>query len=322
MRVESDLLRCPVCKGRLEDLEEGWRCTSCVIDYPLYEELPDMVPADTSGIKSSEREHYTDLIDYYLRMHDTWKESPFYNHSHEDFLGDLRKLPAGSLILEVGCGLGTDGLRLLRSGYRVVETEIAPGSLSEARRLHVGGGFGDSSAHLLADGENLPFAEDTFDGAFMVASLHHLPDPVCCLREIRRVVKPGGIFVLGTELNNWQFRTIFPVGKRVILLIYRMLGKGTYRPETVSEGDKETEGFSAKELQAMFKTAGFSRLDLKPAGYIAAMVSFLELEISDHIGRNLRLFPLESAALKADAFLERIKILAPYPWHWNAVAYM
>ena len=203
----------------------------------------------------------------------------------------------------------------------MVETEIAPGSLREARRLHHDHGFADTCAHLLADAESLPFADGAFDGAFMVASLHHLQEPVSCLREIRRVIKPGAIFVLGTELNSWQHQTIFPVGKRFLLLIYRMLGKGSYHSETVSEADSQTEGFSAKDLQAMFKAAGFSRLELKPAGYLAALVSFLELLISGHIGRNIRLFPLESAALKVDALLERIKILAPYPWHWNALAY-
>ena len=322
MRIESDLLRCPVCKGSLNEIEGGWRCASCGLDYPLCDGFPDLVPPSISSLKRSERSHYTDLIDFYLRMHETWKGSPFYNHVHDDFLGDLKRLPAGSLILEVGCGLGSDGLKLLRSGYRVVETEIAPGSLGEARRLHHDHGFSDSCAHLLADAENLPFAEGTFDGAFMVASLHHLQEPVSCLREIRRVIKPGGIFVLGTELNSWQHQTIFPVGKRVILFIYRMLGKGNYHPETVSEADNLTEGFSAKELQAMFKTAGFSSLELKPAGFLAAMLLFLELEISSHIGRSTRLFPLESVALKVDAFLERISILAPYPWHWNAVAYV
>ena len=321
MRIESGLLRCPVCKGSLNKLEDGWRCTFCGIDYPLCDGFPDLVPPSISDLKKSERRHYTDLIDFYLRGHEMWKGSPFYNHVHKDFLDDLRKLPARSLILEVGCGLGSDGLELLRSGYRVVETEIAPGSLREARRLQVDDGFSDSCAHLLADAENLPFAENTFDGALIVATLHHLPDPVCFLREIRRVIKPGGIFVIGTELNSWQFRTIFPVGKRFIQLVYRILGKGSYKAETVSEADDLTEGFSAKDLQAMFEAAGFSRLELKPAGYLAALVYFLAVLISGYIGRDLRLFPLESAALKVDALLERIKILAPYPWHWNALAY-
>jgi SAM-dependent methyltransferase len=307
MRLESDLLRCPVCKGSLSERDDGWLCSSCGIDYQPCEGFPDLVSPHVSDLKRSERSHYTDLIDFFVSTHEKWKDSPFYNYVHERFLNDLRTLPAGSLILEVGAGIGTDGLKVLRSGYRLVE------------RDH---GFGDSCAHLLADAEELPFADDAFDGAFMVACLHHLPEPLSCLREIRRVVKPGGILVLGTELNSWQHKTIFPVGKRVIQFIYRMLGKGGYKAETVSEADDLTEGFSAGDLRAMLEAAGFSRFELKPAGYLAAATVFFELEISGHLGRPIRMYPLESAAIKVDSYLERINFLAPYPWHWNAVAYV
>jgi hypothetical protein len=127
---------------------------------------------------------------------------------------------------------------------------------------------------------------------------------------------------MGTELNGWQHQTIFPAGKRVIQFIYKMLGRDSYKTGTVSEADDLTEGFSEKDLIEIFTGAGFSSFELKPAGYLAAMVVFLELETSRYVGRNIRLYPVERIGMKVDTFLERISVLKPYPWHWNAVAYV
>jgi ubiquinone/menaquinone biosynthesis C-methylase UbiE/uncharacterized protein YbaR (Trm112 family) len=320
MAVAEEILRCPSCRGPLEREAQELACPACGILYTMLDGLWDLLPPQSSGLKLSERKHYTDKIDYYLNMHATWRDSPFYLHYHGSFLENLRQLPADSLILEVGCGLGTDGLELLRSGYRVVETDIAPGQLREARRLHRHSGYGESCDHLLADAERLPFADDSFDGAFMVACLHHLPDPLRSLREIVRVLKPGGIFALGTEPNNWQHHTIYPPGRILFKAVTRLLGKGVSTEDMVSEADKLTEGFSWKQLDELFSEAGFRQWSLKPAGYLSAAIFFLTTELSQLIKYDIRLFPLEKLVIPIDEALGGMPLLNRYPWHWNALA--
>ncbi len=319
MDVE-EILCCPTCKGPLEEVSSALRCPDCEVSYSRHEGLWDLLPPGSSSLKLSERSHYTEKMDYYLRMHATWCGSPFYRHFHSSFLDELRRLPHGSLILETGCGLGHDGLELLRSCYRVVETDIAPGQLSQARRLHEEGGYSGTSSHLLADAEHLPFAPGSFDGAFMVASLHHLPDPLAALREMRRVLRPGGVLVIGTEPNNWQNYTIYPLGKLLLKLVRLFTHKPLGGEEMVSEADKLTEGFSRSQLEGLLREAGFARIELKPAGYLSAAVFFLSTEFSQIVGRDIRLFPLERAAIPLDEKLGGLPMLSRYPWHWNAVA--
>ncbi len=318
--IADDILRCPDCKGRLERDGASLACPACSTAYGRLNGMWDLIPYSSSALKLSEREHYTEKIDYYLSMHATWCGSPFYRHFHAAFLDDLRRLPRGSLILETGCGLGHDGSELLRGGYRVVETDISPGSLAEARRRHEEEGFSASSEHILADAENLPFAAGSCDGAFMVASLHHLPDPLAALREIMRVLRPGGIFALGTEPNSWQNHTIYPLGKMLLSAARRISGRPIETGDMVSEADKLTEGFSRDQLEGLLREAGFEDINLKPAGYLSAALFFLSTELSQLVGRNLRFFPLEKALLPLDEALGRLPLLSRYPWHWNAFA--
>jgi ubiquinone/menaquinone biosynthesis C-methylase UbiE/uncharacterized protein YbaR (Trm112 family) len=320
MDITEGILCCPVCKGSLDSAETELTCAACTAAYGRSDGMWDLIPPAASQLKLSEREHYSHNTDYYLRMHETWRGSPFYRHYHASFLNDLRALAVGSLVLETGCGLGHDGLELLRCGYRVVETDISPGQLSEARRLHAQEGFGDTSAHLLADAENLPFSSGSFDGAFMVASLHHLPDPLASLREVRRVLRPGGILVLGTEPNSWQNYTIYPLGKLLLKSARLITGKPVGGEEMVSEADKLTEGFSRSQLEGLLQEAGLDHVELKPAGYLSAAVFFLSTEFSQMVGRDLRLFPLEKALIPLDEALGRLPFFSSFPWHWNAAA--
>lgn len=98
---------------------------------------------------------------------------------------------AGARLLEVGCGMGTDLLQFARGGAQVTGVDLTPRSIEISRRhLAVYGEHGDFA---ITDCETLPFAGDSFDVVYSNGVLHHTPDTAGAVREIHRVLRPGGL---------------------------------------------------------------------------------------------------------------------------------
>jgi len=94
-------------------------------------------------------------------------------------------------LLEVGCGMGTDLLQFARGGARVTGVDLTPRSLEiTRRRFHL---YGERGTFLVTDGERLPFGDESFDVVYSNGVLHHTPDTTGAVREIHRVLVPGGI---------------------------------------------------------------------------------------------------------------------------------
>jgi len=101
----------------------------------------------------------------------------------------LARLPSGARILDLGCSDGSHMDRL-GSGGSVVGVDVSLPQLLQAREI----------APVVAGvGECLPFGPDSFDLVYVSHVLHHASDHREVLREIRRVLKPGGVaFIVET----------------------------------------------------------------------------------------------------------------------------
>ncbi len=96
----------------------------------------------------------------------------------------------GKRVLEVGCGAGVDLARFARGGAEVTGVDLAPAAIDLART-----NFAQQQLHgdfHVADGERLPFADDTFDLVYAHGVVQYTADPQAFVDECRRVLKPGG----------------------------------------------------------------------------------------------------------------------------------
>ena len=96
---------------------------------------------------------------------------------------------AGKRVLEVGVGMGADYLEWLKGGAIATGVDLSSMSLARARQRCEMAGY-TPDLHE-ADAEHLPFADNSFDIVYSYGVMHHSPDPAQCIREARRVLKPG-----------------------------------------------------------------------------------------------------------------------------------
>jgi ubiquinone/menaquinone biosynthesis C-methylase UbiE len=106
----------------------------------------------------------------------------------------LRHLHKGSRVLDVGCGPGTITLGLAQavSPGEVVGVDLQERVVERARALASERGVANVRFEV-ADAYEMPFADGTFDAVLEHRVLMHLSDPVRGLREVRRVLRPGGV---------------------------------------------------------------------------------------------------------------------------------
>jgi len=96
----------------------------------------------------------------------------------------------GLSVLEIGCGLGTDGAQFAKAGARYTGVDLTEAAIDLARRRFEISGL--AGTFQVADAENLGFGDASFDRVYSHGVLHHTPDTARAISEIHRVLKPGG----------------------------------------------------------------------------------------------------------------------------------
>ncbi len=101
--------------------------------------------------------------------------------------------PAGSRVLEAGCGVGAQTVTLAANSPDALITsiDISEASVAEARRKVEAAGFTNAQFQQ-GDLFHLPFEPESFDHVFVCFVLEHLTHPVAALRKLKEHLRPGG----------------------------------------------------------------------------------------------------------------------------------
>ena len=165
-----------------------------------------------------------------------WLNRFLFEPAHAMLLKEIRSLPSGR-VLDVGCGTGELAGRLADRGWEVVGLDLCESMVRRAQYKLNGNAAGVRLT--VADSECLPFNGGAFDLVTCANSFHHYPHQEVVIRELYRVLKPGGRLLL---LDGWSDHFL---GRIIYDVVITRVEGGT-----ICHRD-------APALYAMFRRAGF-----------------------------------------------------------------
>lgn len=152
------------------------------------------------------------------------------------FIGETK----GERILDVGCGIGGCA-STIEDCLEYTGIDISDVAIAQAAAVYNKPNF----KFIAMDAQELKFPDKYFDTVIAREVIEHLQEPQKCLKEIERVLKPGGVMVL-TSPNRDSLH----------LRVNRMLGHGDFMCSI-----DHIKEFSFREMMAMIKQAGLYAID-------------------------------------------------------------
>lgn len=119
----------------------------------------------------------------------------------------------GLKVLEIGCGLGTDGAQFAEAGADYTGVDLTEAAVDLARkRFEL---FDLQGKFQIADAESLDFEDESFDLVYSHGVLHHTPETGKAVREIHRILRPGGrAVVMLYHRGSYNYRVNISVLRR------------------------------------------------------------------------------------------------------------
>ena len=165
-------------------------------EYKFFKDIPDLFLEDGNSLTKIQSDFYNDVkfpnyddVEDFGSLLDKSRRSIFVKKLDDE-------IPMGSNILEAGCGTGQMSIILSRYARQIYGIDLSKGSLIEAKQFINSNDI--KSVHLFRMNIfKLFFEENTFDVIISNGVLHHTYNPKLAFSKLIRVLKPGGIIVIG-----------------------------------------------------------------------------------------------------------------------------
>jgi ubiquinone/menaquinone biosynthesis C-methylase UbiE/uncharacterized protein YbaR (Trm112 family) len=246
LSIESDLWVCPVCHGALADSAhdrggQACACAKCSLTFPIVEGMPVLVRSSACHLEEMQRSIRENPAWYESAQLEWYDRGPCRHHLAQRrryVEGVLREwlAPSGRAkrLLDLGCGDGANARWLVHFTERLEGCDYNLLRLKRCRNL-----LGNKIQLCLADVHELPYPDDAFDVVFFNHVLEHIRDDIAALRSVRRVLRPGGLLVLGVP----------NAGCACMRLAYRL------QPKLVANSD-HVQSYTAPLIEERCREAG------------------------------------------------------------------
>ncbi|HEV8051838.1 MAG TPA: class I SAM-dependent methyltransferase [Parachlamydiaceae bacterium] len=178
--------------------------------------------------------------------------------------------------LDVGCGSGNYTEAIFKQGFQITGIDISEEMLRKAKLKN------DSIDWIYGDARNMPFLNDSFNGATCVLATHHIKDIEIAFREVFRVIKNGS-FVIFTafpeQMKSYWLNQYFP---KMMQKAQRLMASSELIAEVLFKAGfhdiKIDKFFVTKDLQDWFLHAGKYRPEIYLDPQVRAGISTFAIE--------------------------------------------
>lgn len=307
--LEERIICCPACRKSLTLVpvseNEVLQCTACQSRYPISAGSPLLI-MPVSGNQATKEDIQVFWGELYKAAYAHNDEMKPERLAFSSQLKDLERLfrhrehlaveempihaLSGEKILEIGSGAGVHSVYFSSKGAHVVSMDITLERVeATAAKLDCVGKNGANLA-VQGDAERLPFEDGTFDIVYSNGVLHHTPKTDQAVREVFRVLKPGGkaVIMLYAKHSFYYWFTIFFLKGLVMGNYFRSrnwLGLVTEwmprKRQTVF--NPETKVYSKREVLQLF--SDFNDIKIRKNSFSIQQVPILGKVLSRLIGR-------------------------------------
>jgi ubiquinone/menaquinone biosynthesis C-methylase UbiE len=184
------------------------------------------------------------------------RSTPLHRQTPFDQLFQYEEYPAGSRVLEVGCGLGTMAMNWAKRGMKMTAVDLNPISIQQTKKRFET--YGLEGEIRLEDANELSFEDGTFDYTYSWGVLHHSPNLEKSVAEMMRVTRPGGGFgIMLYNRNSFLYRYTMRFIEGFLHFESEFLSPlelaSRYADASREEGNPYTWPVTRSELEAIFK---------------------------------------------------------------------
>ncbi|PMP66416.1 MAG: ubiquinone biosynthesis protein UbiE [Thermodesulfobacterium geofontis] len=200
-----------------------------------------------------------EYFDKIAKVYDNWyktKTGIYVDKTEKTLIFSLLKTKGG-LSLDLGCGTGNYTIELYKRSFKVVGLDSSKEMLKVAKEKSL------EILFIKGDAYFLPFKDKVFDFVLSITMFEFIKEPFKVVKEIYRVLKPGGEVIVGT-MNEKSLWFLFKKIKSFFI-------ETAYR---------YARFYTPKELENLFKIAGFKNIETRGIIFFPSFFPFTRLAFS------------------------------------------